>query len=161
QQDANWNVTALVNGSGSTLERDVNDPYGNGTFLTATWGSLSGSAYAWIYLFQGGRFDSASGVYDSRMRQNSPTLGRWINVDPLLFVALDLNLYRLDANDPTIALDPFGLITANLIQPPFIPLDMNIPKGCPDCPCTAKNNDCEIRVKFYPKGVTFRITNLN
>src|SRR5262249_10942526 len=28
QQDANWNVTALINSSGTIVERDVDDPYG-------------------------------------------------------------------------------------------------------------------------------------
>ena len=54
QQDANWNVTALVNGSGTVVERYVYDPYGVTTVLTGSWGSTSGSAYAWIYGHQGG-----------------------------------------------------------------------------------------------------------
>src|SRR5262249_31550787 len=62
QQDANWSVTALVNGSGAVVERDVYDTYGKVTFLTSSWGVLSSSAYAWIYLHQGGRYAATGGL---------------------------------------------------------------------------------------------------
>src|SRR5262249_17371013 len=48
QQDANWDVTALVNNTGTVVERDDYDPYGAVTFLSASWGTLSGSPYAWV-----------------------------------------------------------------------------------------------------------------
>jgi RHS repeat-associated protein len=109
QQDANWNVTALVNGSGSVVERYVYDPYGKVTYLTAAWATLSASAYAWIYLHQGSRYDSTSGVYDRRGRVYLPSLGRWAQVDPISFTAGDTDLYRYVGNAPTNALDPSGL----------------------------------------------------
>src|SRR5262249_39373461 len=62
QQDGNWNVTETVSTSGSVVEREIYDPYGTVTFLTASWSTLSGSAYAWIYLHQGGRFEIVSGL---------------------------------------------------------------------------------------------------
>ena len=43
QQDADWNVTALVNTSGSVVERYAYDPYGAVTYLTASWGSRTGA----------------------------------------------------------------------------------------------------------------------
>ncbi len=85
QQDANWNVTALVNTSGSVVERYVYDPYGVVTVLSASWGTLSGSAYVWIYGHHGGRLDATTGLYGFRNRDLSPVLGRWIEVDPLGF----------------------------------------------------------------------------
>ena len=100
QQDANWNVTALVNGSGTVVERDVYDPYGVTTVLTASWGSTSGSAYGWIYGHQGGRWDGTTGLYGFRNRSESPTLERWTKVDPLRFEAGDVNLYRYVKNAP-------------------------------------------------------------
>ncbi len=109
QQDANWNVTALVNGSGNVVERYVYDPYGNMTVLSAAWGTLSGSAYAWIYGHQGGRFDATTGLYSFRRRDLSPALGRWTQADPLRFEAGDTNLYRYVGNEPTIHCDPSGL----------------------------------------------------
>jgi hypothetical protein len=68
QEDSNFNVTAVVNTSGSVVERYVYDPYGKATFLNATWGTLGGSAYGWIYLHQGGRFDTTIGLYYFRNR---------------------------------------------------------------------------------------------
>jgi RHS repeat-associated protein len=94
QQDANWNVTALVNGSGVVQERYVYDPYGVTTVLTASWGSTSGSAYAWIYGHQGGRWDGTTGLYEFGFRQESPTEERWTTPDPSGFGGGDPNLYR-------------------------------------------------------------------
>jgi RHS repeat-associated protein len=109
QQDANWNVTALINTSASVVERYVYDPYGKPTFLNASWSTLTGSAYAWIYLHQGGRYDTTSLLYNFRMRHYSPTLGRWLKVDPIGPAGLDTNLYRFVADRPIDGLDPRGL----------------------------------------------------
>jgi RHS repeat-associated protein len=109
QQDANWNVTAIINTSGTVLERYVLDPYGKPTILNASWSTLSGSAYSWIYLHQGGRYDTTSLLYNFRMRHYSPTLGRWTTSDPSGFRGGDPNLYRYVRNGPTIGTDPTGL----------------------------------------------------
>jgi RHS repeat-associated protein len=110
QQDAIGNVTALVNSSGTVVERYVYDPYGAVTFLTASWSTLSSSAYAWRYLHQGWRFDTATGLYNVRHRDESPTLGRWLETDPLGFGGGDPNLYRDEGNNPTDQIDPSGLM---------------------------------------------------
>jgi RHS repeat-associated protein len=100
QQDANWNVTAVVSTAGAVQERYVEDPYGKVSFLdSVTWqarggGTYGTSQYAWVYLHQGGRYDTASGLYCFRYRDYSPTLGRWIQVDPLGYAAGDANLYQ-------------------------------------------------------------------
>jgi RHS repeat-associated protein len=109
QQDANWKVTALVNGLGSVVERYAYDPYGNITFLSAAWGTLSASAYAWIYGHQGGRFDPTTGLYYFRHRDLSPVLQRWIEVDPLRFAAGQTNFNQDEGNNPTGLIDPTGL----------------------------------------------------
>jgi len=56
QQDANWNVTAVVNTAGAVQERYVLDPYGLPTRLSATWGTPGSDALEWVYLHQGGRY---------------------------------------------------------------------------------------------------------
>jgi RHS repeat-associated protein len=109
QQDANWNVTALVNGSGSVVERYVYDPYGNMTVLTASWGSTSGSSYAWIFGHQGGRLDTVTSDYNFEHREEWPALDRWTKIDPLVFRAGDTNLYRYVGDNPANATDPSGL----------------------------------------------------
>jgi RHS repeat-associated protein len=120
QQDANWNVTALVNTTGTVVERYDYDPYGKVTFLNASWGALSGSAYAWIYLHQGGRFDGTSNLYYFRNRDYSPTLGRWTQVDPIGLTAGDSNFYRYVSNNPLRFLDPAGAKAIRVEMDAFI-----------------------------------------
>jgi RHS repeat-associated protein len=111
-QDANFNVTGLASVSGTVVERYTYDPYGVATVYEADWdllGDPSDSAYAWTYLHQGGRYDAASGLYYFRNRDYSPTLGRWVQVDPIRYAAGDANLYRYVGNRPPAALDPSGL----------------------------------------------------
>jgi RHS repeat-associated protein len=117
QQDANWNVTALVNGSGSVVERYVYDPYGSVTVLNASWTTLGSSAYAMNYGPQGERLDGTTGLVYSRGRDRSPTMDRWAEADPSGFGGGDVNLYRAEGDAPVARLDPGGLS--------WDPLDMN------------------------------------
>jgi len=110
-QDANHNITALLDNAGNVVERYVYDPFGSVTVLDADWTERSGgSEYAWHYLHQGGRFDVTSGLYHFRYRDYSPTLGRWPRLDPLRYDAGDVNLYRVVFNAPTVFTDPSGNI---------------------------------------------------
>jgi RHS repeat-associated protein len=109
QQDANGDVTALVNTSGSVVERYVYNPYGVVTYLTSTWGTLSSSAYAANYLFQGERLDPAVNQYTAEHRVYLPTVQRWVNPDPLAYAPGDVNLYRTEFNNPVNQVDPNGL----------------------------------------------------
>ncbi|HLJ97197.1 MAG TPA: RHS repeat-associated core domain-containing protein [Gemmataceae bacterium] len=109
QQDANWNVTAVVDATGTVQERYVYDPYGQVSFLAPDWSARSSSSVNWIYLHQGGRFDTVSGLYNFRNRDFSPVLGRWLQQDPMAFAAGDNNLYGCLAENPLGADDPLGL----------------------------------------------------
>ena len=109
QQDANWNVTALIDTSGNVVERYVYDPYGAVTILAPNWTTRSSSSYNWVYLFQGGKVDATTGLYQFQNRDYSPTLARWMEVDPIGFAGGDSNLYRADGASPTNATDPTGL----------------------------------------------------
>jgi RHS repeat-associated protein len=113
QQDANWNVTALIDGSGNVVERYLYDPFGNVTILDGSGNVLSSSAYDWEYLWQGLRLDPATGLYHARYREIHPLLGRPLQRDPLGFDAGDVNLYRWEANQPANVTDPSGLTTIN------------------------------------------------
>ncbi len=109
QQDANWNVTALINTSGQVMERYVYDPYGAVTYLTPNWTSELSSSYGWRFLFQGGRLDAATGLYTFEHRDFTPELGRWLEQDPLGFGAQDTNFYQFVADGPGNSTDPVGL----------------------------------------------------
>ena len=55
QHDANWDVRAMLNTSGSVIERAVTDPYGAATFLNpSTWAALGAS--------QGNRIKTSPGI---------------------------------------------------------------------------------------------------
>lgn len=84
-QDANWNVTAIMNSSGSVQERYAYSPYGVPVFLTSTFGSRGSSSFDWRYLFTGRRFDAETGFYDFRYRLLSPLVGAFLTRDPLGF----------------------------------------------------------------------------
>ena len=57
-QDANFNVTALVDTSGTVVERFAYDPFGGFAVLTAAFGARTATLYAWRYLHQGLRWDA-------------------------------------------------------------------------------------------------------
>ena len=68
QEDANWNVTAMVASSGSVADRFVYDPYGKGTMYDANWNLQGALSSTWEYYFQGGRFDGITGLYNFQNR---------------------------------------------------------------------------------------------
>ncbi len=119
-QDANWNVTALVNTSGAVQERYVYDPYGQVTVLDPNWNVRSSSSFVWVYLHQGGRYDTATGLYSFRKRDYSPVLGRWIEVDPLGLGAGDANLYLYEGNSALTFTDPGGTTRIEVKMDAFI-----------------------------------------
>jgi RHS repeat-associated protein len=107
--DANFNVTGLVNTSGTVVERFANDPYGTPTYFDASYGSRGSSSYAWNYLHQGLRWDGTTGKYWNRMRDFDPVQGRFVENDPKTFRANDVNFVRYIGNSPSSSRDPAGL----------------------------------------------------
>ena len=111
QQNANYDVTALVNTSGQVQERYLYDPHGAVTVTDASWNPRTGnqSSFAWRYLHQGGRLDSVTGWYEFRNRDLIPSEGRWAERDPLGFGGGDPDLYGYVGNDPSDLTDSSGL----------------------------------------------------
>jgi YD repeat-containing protein len=68
EEDANGNVTALVDTSGTVQERYQYDPYGTVTILTAAWGARASSSYAFTNFFQGTRHGLLSLLSPARER---------------------------------------------------------------------------------------------
>jgi RHS repeat-associated protein len=108
-QDANWNVTGLVDRSGNVVERYIYSPYGVATAWAPDWGGPPTTDYGMPYLFQGGRYDGATGNYIFNARDYRPTTGQWLQRDPLGLAAGDLNIGRMERNNTTNAVDPSGL----------------------------------------------------
>jgi RHS repeat-associated protein len=138
QHDANFNVTSVLAKNGSNnwgaKERYAYDPYGAVTILNGAQGfdadtngttvlewsndANSTSDVAWRYLHQGGRYDSNDGLYNFRDRDYLPSLGRWLQQDPMRFVD-GANVYAYVDARPTSVLDPTGLQVA--LAPSFAP----------------------------------------
>jgi RHS repeat-associated protein len=118
-QDANWNTTGIVAATGisgltlgNVFTRFVYTPYGESQTLTASWGTpAAGSApiTPWSHLFQGLKLTDVTGLAYVRHRDYSPTMGRFIERDPIGFEAGDSNWYRFVANEATVKTDPSGL----------------------------------------------------
>jgi RHS repeat-associated protein len=98
--DALGSTIALVDGSGNIATTYAYDPFGNTT--------VSGAANANAFQYTG-RENEANGLYFYRERYYSPTLGRFVNEDPLGIKGSRLNLYAYAMNNPVNFLDPFGL----------------------------------------------------
>ena len=67
-QDANWNVTALVDTGGNVEERDAYSAYGIPLFLTPTFGNRAASSFDWEILYCGYRYETATGLFHVRNR---------------------------------------------------------------------------------------------
>ena len=107
--DANMNVTALIGTDGSALERYVYDPYGEVEVLDADF-SADGdgeSDYDNAILYCGYYHDSETGLYHVRHRSYHPTLGRWLQRDPVGY-ADGMGLYEYVGGAPTFRCDPLG-----------------------------------------------------
>jgi len=127
-QDANWNVTALINSSGAAVERIVYDPYGKPTFMDSAGADRmpNASSFDWVYLHQGLRLDSIVDLYDNRARAYSATLMRFLQNDPIGFAAGTPNTMARESNQPTNYLDPSGL---QVITDPFCKKPKTIAEG--------------------------------
>ena len=110
-QDANANVTALSDDSGTILERYVYSAYGVLTVLNPDFSVKGGSpSYDWEILYASYRWDSESGLYLARYRYFHPPLGVWITRDPIGFRGGDRNLYRYVRSRPISFYDPTGTV---------------------------------------------------
>jgi RHS repeat-associated protein len=116
-QDGNWNTTALIaasgvpgNATGDLIQRMVYNPYGEVFLLNPDWTEQLGTPLVpWQHLFQGLKFTESTGLGYVRNRDYSPSLGRFIELDPIGFSAGDNNWYRFVGNGPIGGVDPMGL----------------------------------------------------
>jgi RHS repeat-associated protein len=107
--DANMNVTALVDTSGTVQERYTYDPYGKVTLRDGSWNLLTwNQSKQNEVLYCGYRFDSETGLYHVRHRYFHPPLGRWLSRDPIGY-ADGMGLYLYGAPSSLAKPDSTGL----------------------------------------------------
>ena len=108
--DANYNVTALVNPSGTVVERYVYQPYGRATIYSGDWSSTRpASSVGNTILFAGESVDTETGLLYCDARYYSVTLGSFISQDPTGYAGGGPSLYCYCSNNPIGATDPTGL----------------------------------------------------
>ena len=109
-QDANWNVTALSNTTGTIQERYTYTAYGQPTFLTPTFGSRTSSSYNWETLYAGYRSETGTELFHVRHRVLNAAIGTWVQRDPYRYSS-DVNLYQYTNAMPISSIDPRGLFS--------------------------------------------------
>ncbi len=102
-------VTA--NGNASVLERSEDDTCDEVTILDADFSTDADntSDFEQHHLFAGYRHDAESGLYEVRNRMLHPTLGRWMQRDPLGYVD-SMNTLEYCTSRSLTLVDPFGLL---------------------------------------------------
>ena len=123
-KDALGSIRLLTNTSGAVVESYTYDPYGkprvmtsagnDGNWLTEDVTPLyNASAIGNRFMFTGREWESDTGLYYYRFRDYSPTLGRFLQPDPIGY-ADSMNLYQYCGNNPVNWSDPLGLSTARI-----------------------------------------------
>ena len=100
-------TTAITDGSGNLVERVTYDVYGVPTFTDALGQTLKKSTIRNTTLFQGREYDYDLAVYNYRARYLDPSLGRFLQPDPLGYQD-SMNLYQGMGMNPVNFVDPWG-----------------------------------------------------
>ena len=100
-------TTAITDGSGNLVERVTYDGYGLPTFTDALGQTLKKSTIRNTTLFQGREYDYDLALYNYRARYLDPSLGRFLQTDPLGYQD-SMNLYQGMGMNPVNFVDPRG-----------------------------------------------------
>jgi RHS repeat-associated protein len=116
-QDANFSTTALIDTTGTVQERYTYDPYGMPYVFDPTWTFLGNFSFSSSFSTENlysGYCDDGSGFLYVRNRFYHPTLGRWMQRDPIGYAAGTMDLYEYCSGIPTGRIDPYGLDDSDL-----------------------------------------------
>ncbi len=119
--DANFNVTALLDTTGDPVERYVYSPYGVVTIYDATWtNTRSASSYANLTLYTGRELDSETGLYYYRNRYYGAELGRFVSRDAIGYAGSKGNLYEYASSRSIGWTDAMGMSPSDVGKPCFM-----------------------------------------
>ena len=102
-------TVAVADENGNVVEQYRYDVYGQPYFYGPDGTPRSESPLGIRFLFTGREWRSSLALYDYRHRLYSPSLGRFLQMDPLGFAAGNVNVYGCCANNPINSIDPLGL----------------------------------------------------
>ena len=109
-QDSIGNVVALTDSTGQVVEKYSYEAYGAPTVHDGSGAVIPQSAIGNPFLFNAQYYDQEIGLYSYRARHYDPTLGRFLQRDPMGFVD-GVNLYAYVGNNPINWVDPWGFNT--------------------------------------------------
>jgi RHS repeat-associated protein len=142
-QDANFNVTAVLEDDGDVLERYAYTPYGEVTILNADFTlDNDGTDVAGTHFYTGRERDYETGLQLNRNRFYASHLGRWMNRDPIEYEGSPYNLYEYVHCMPTFRFDPTGKNFATIGYACFSPSFRGFCHG--ECFCVAPGLPAEI-----------------
>lgn len=98
---------ALSDAAGAIVEQVDYDAYGQPTFFDADGKVMAQSSIGNTILFTGREYDSESGTYYYRARSMHPSLGGFMQKDPLMYVD-GMNDYSYVSNIPITYRDKYG-----------------------------------------------------
>jgi RHS repeat-associated protein len=101
--DALGSTAGVTNGAGAYVDQYAYLPFGETTVVRES------VANPYRYVGQFGVQDRGNGLFNMRMRDYDPSLGRFVSDDPLGLGGGDANLRRYAHNTPTRFIDPVGL----------------------------------------------------
>jgi RHS repeat-associated protein len=107
--DVLGNVTMLTDEQGNVVERYSYSVEGKVTIQGAEGEIYQNSSVENRWMFTGREWLKEIGLYDFRNRVYSPSLGRFLQPDPMNFNAGDINIYRYVLNNFVNFTDPNGL----------------------------------------------------
>jgi len=94
-------IMEISDNTGVVVKAYAYDSYGN---IVLETGSLENT-----FTYTGREFDVETGHYYYRARYYDPSIARFIQEDPIGFIAGDINIYNYVQNSPLDFTDPFGL----------------------------------------------------
>lgn len=106
--DGLGSVIALTDADGDTVETYRYDVYGKPQILDNTRTVITVSAVGNNYMFTARRYDPETKLYHYRARMYNPTIGKFLQTDPVGY-ADGLNWYAYCGNNPITSVDPMGL----------------------------------------------------
>jgi len=108
-QDWLGNVVMLTSAAGAKVQTYTYDDWGKPGGYDSVGAAITPGSFASRLLFTGREYDVETGLYHYRARAYSPTLGRFLQTDPIDFAGGDGNLFRYVSNNPVNFVDPLGL----------------------------------------------------